>query len=73
MDLIAVKKYLQGCGQRVTLKDVALHFRQDTGTVRPLLDVWVGKGKVRRTEAQGCGKGCCQCDAETLEIYEWIG
>lgn len=72
MDLIAMKKYLQGCGQRVSIKDVALHFRQSADTVRPLLDVWVGKGKLRRMEAPACGKGCCQCDPETLELYEWV-
>ncbi len=73
MDLIAVKKYLQGRGL-VAMKDVALHFNQNADTIRPLLDIWIGKGKVKRAAAgQACGKGCCHCDPAMLELYEWIG
>ena len=72
MDLIQVKKYLQE-RRAVTLKDVSTHFNQNADTVRPLLDTWVGKGKVKRVVGKSCGKGCCQCDPDTLEVYEWIG
>ena len=53
MDLIQVKKYLQE-RRAVTLKDVSTHFNQNADTVRPLLDTWVGKGKVKRSGAT-CG------------------
>ena len=72
MDLIQVQKYLQE-RRAVTLKDVSTHFNQNADTVRPLLDTWVGKGKVKRVVGKSCGKGCCQCDPDTLEVYEWIG
>ncbi len=72
MDLIAIKHYLQGKGL-VAMKDVALHFNQNADTVRPLLDIWVSKGKVKRAETKACGKGCCKCDPATLELYEWVG
>ncbi len=72
MDLIQLKKYLQS-RKVVPLQDMALHFQTDTETVRPLLDVWVSKGKVRQRpgSAAPC-KGCCQCDPATIEVYEWI-
>lgn len=73
MDLIAIKQYLKERGGIVPLKDVALHFRRDADAVRPLLEMWVNKGKVRLTRAEACGKGCCKCDPEHLELYEWVG
>ena len=73
MDLIAVKQYLKERGGVVPLKDVALRFGRDADAVRPLLEVWVGKGKVRHTQAEACGKGCCKCNPEDLEVYEWVG
>ena len=73
MDLIRMKHYLQ---QRriVPLQDMARHFRVDVNTVRPLLDVWVRKGRVRHLAgARPPCNGCCQCDPATIEIYEWTG
>ena len=65
MDLIQVKKYLQE-RRAVTLKDVSTHFNQNADTVRPLLDTWVGKGKVKCVVGKSCGKGCCQCNLKEL-------
>ena len=72
MDLIQLKAYLRE-RRIVPLQEMALHFRTDTETIRPLLAVWIGKGKVRQRpgSAAPC-KGCCQCDPATIEVYEWI-
>lgn len=72
MDLIQLKRYLRD--RRITpLQDAAFHFHVDVETIRPLLNVWVAKGKVRRrTDSTGACKGCCQCDPATIEVYEWI-
>ena len=72
MDLIQLKSYLR-TRKIVPLHDIALHFRTDVATIRPLLAVWIGKGKVRQRpgSAAPC-KGCCQCDPATIEVYEWI-
>ena len=73
MDLIQLKKYLR---QRkiVPLQDVAHHFQVEIDTVRPLLEVWISKGKVQRRapETVGTCKGCCKCDPASIEVYEWI-
>ncbi|ADW18003.1 protein of unknown function DUF1920 [Desulfobulbus propionicus DSM 2032] len=73
MDLIQLKNYLRQ--RNITpLRDAAIHFNVDVETLRPLLNVWITKGKVRRSDdhATAC-KGCCTCDPSTLEFYEWIG
>lgn len=72
MDLIQLKKYLRD-RKIAPLQDVAHHFQVEVDTVRPLLDVWMGKGKVRRRQetATAC-KGCCKCDPASIEVYEWI-
>lgn len=72
MDLIQLKRYLRE-RKVVPLQDMAHHFRTDVETVRPLLAVWIEKGKVRRLpgSVNAC-KGCCQCDPATIETYAWI-
>ena len=72
MDLITLKHYLR-TRTIVPLQDMAHHFQVDVETVRPLLQVWINKGKVRRQPgtAVAC-KGCCKCDPATIELYEWV-
>ncbi len=73
MDLIQVKQYIRERGI-APLQDVAVHFRVDVDTIKPLLEVWVQKGKTRKHSGstRAC-KGCCKCDPATLEAYEWTG
>ncbi|WP_028318090.1 FeoC-like transcriptional regulator [Desulfobulbus elongatus] len=73
MDLISLKNYLRA-RKVAPLQDMALHFQTEAETVRPLLAIWMQKGKVRKRSddaATGC-KGCCKCDPATIELYEWI-
>lgn len=72
MDLIALKGYLRS-RRTVPLQDMAFHFHTDIETIRPLLAVWIGKGKVRRLPGGTAPcKGCCQCDPAAIEVYEWL-
>ncbi|MGD9950390.1 MAG: FeoC-like transcriptional regulator [Desulfobulbus sp.] len=72
MDLIKLKHYLRS--RKVSpLKDAAHHFQVDVPTIRPLFDVWLRKGKIRkRVDIGGVCRGCCKCDPASIEIYEWI-
>ncbi len=73
MILTEVKKYLMA-QKMATLQDMAFHFKMEPETIRPMLDKWCRKGKVRHHDSNiGCGKGCCQCDSATIESYEWLG
>jgi hypothetical protein len=68
-----IKRYLSERGQ-ATLADMALHFQSSPDAVRGMLEVWAGKGKVRRHLTDpSCGSSCSQCDPASVEIYEWIG
>ena len=72
MILTDLKKYIR---QRklATLQDIAFHFKMEPETIRFMLEIWQTKGKIRRhANNSGCAKGCCQCDAATIETYEWI-
>ncbi len=72
MDLIQVKQYLRE-RKVVPLQDVALHFKVDIETVRPLLEVWLKKGKIQKyAGAVGACKGCCKCNPATMETYTWM-
>ncbi len=71
MDLIQVKQYLRE-RKIVPLRDMALHFRVEVDTLRPLLETWVRKGKVRKLPGSTAAcKGCCTCDPATIELYAW--
>ena len=54
-----------------TLTEIARRFSSDPEALRPMLDHWVRKGKVRRTAGAAC-HGCASCAAADIEIYEWI-
>jgi hypothetical protein len=72
MILSEVRDYLRK-KQRVPLNDLVIHFHTDAGALRGMLDKWIAKGKVRRTQSEAqCGTGCCKCDPLLTEIYEWV-
>ena len=71
MDLMQLKHYLRA-RKIVPLQDMALHFRVDVETVRPLLAVWMAKGSVQKLAGvAGACQGCCKCDPATVETYQW--
>ncbi len=73
MDLIQIKNYLKE-RKLSPLQDIATHFRAEVETIRPMLEIWVRKGKVKRHDNNiGCTKGCCQCDPAAIITYEWTG
>lgn len=71
MILSQVRDYLKQRGQ-CTLSDIALHFDTDADAVRGMLDVWIRKGKVKKTSAtESCGTSCQSCDPAATEVYSW--
>jgi len=72
MDLIQLKHYLHA-RKIVPLQDMALHFKVEVETIRPLLEVWINKGKVgKRAGVAGACRGCCKCNPAAIEIYQWL-
>jgi putative ferrous iron transport protein C len=72
MILSDIKRYLQERKQ-ATLNDIAFHFDVEPAALRPMLELWILKGKVTRIVLQpGCKKGCASCACDTnMELYSW--
>jgi hypothetical protein len=72
MILTEVRDYLKNRGQ-APLRDMALSFGMDEAALRPLLDQWIAKGKVKKLPSgTTCGGGCSSCAPQTIEIYQWL-
>jgi hypothetical protein len=54
-----------------SLTEIAQRFSTEPDALRPMLDLWVRKGKMRRIDGAGC-KGCVSCAAADIEFYEWV-
>lgn len=73
MNLIQLKHYLRS--RKITpLLEAADHFRVDAETIRPLLEIWIEKGKVRRHKDMGipCRGCCCKGCPSFGEFFEWL-
>ena len=71
MILANIRDYLKQRGQ-CTLSDIALQFDTDADAVRGMLDVWIRKGKVKKSSAtDSCGTSCQSCDPAATEVYSW--
>ncbi len=71
MILTDVQTYLKNSG-KASLSELSIHFRMDSDALRPILKKLVNKGRIRQMQGEKCG-GCCQCQSEILEVYEWVG
>lgn len=72
MILSEIKNYLMEHKQ-VTLGDLSIHFDTDPEAMQGMLEQWIRKGRVLKSELQAtCNKTCSQCcSAFAMEIYEW--
>lgn len=73
MNLIAIKQFMAE-RKLASLSEIAMHFKTEADAARPLLEVWVAKGKMKKTasaQKKGCS-GCCQCSTANHEVYEWV-
>jgi hypothetical protein len=73
MILSDIKHYVK-TNKRVNLEDLALHFDADPRAIEGMMDVWIRKGRISRSDIKplctgGCAS-CSQCNAR-LTIYEW--
>jgi len=73
MILSEIKKYLTK-RKRATLGDLALHFDIDPDAMRDMLNHWIRKGSVVKSDLRAtCNTTCSRCcNTSAMEIYEWI-
>ena len=72
MILSDIRAHLEEVG-RAPLAALCRRFAVEPDAMRGMLDVWIGKRRLRRVEPSGACGGCALCDPEALEIYEWTG
>ncbi len=71
MILSDIKRYLKSRPQ-ANLSDIALHFDSEPDAIRGMLEIWIRKGKVKKSLLnQACGSGCNKCAEALIEIYSW--
>ncbi len=71
LTLQELKAYLRE-NRAASLFELTIHFNADPDSVRDMLEHWIRKNNVRKTQkSSGCNK-CCQCNPLTTEVYEWI-
>jgi len=70
--LSAIKAYAMA-RSKVSLHELSEHFQLSTDTLRPMLDVWINKGKlIKCSKALHCGVKCQKCHPEMIEWFEWV-
>lgn len=60
--------------RRASLNEIAVHFDTPASAVRPMLEQWIAKGRLRKLDvAGGCGKAGagCSCSQPPSEVFEW--
>jgi putative ferrous iron transport protein C len=73
MILIQLKQYLQN-QRTLSLFDITSRFNIDAEIARDMLQLWVNKGKVRKSQKTNqCGTQCSKCHPFIRELYEWVG
>ena len=70
--LSEIKQYLVK-HKRVTLGDLALYFDVEPEAMRGMLELWIRKGRLAKSDLQSCcNKSCSKgCDDSAMTIYEW--
>lgn len=60
--------------RRASVIDLASGLDANPEAVKAMLAALERRGRARRLPAgTACGGGCCKCDPNTVELYEWIG
>jgi hypothetical protein len=72
MILSRVNDYLRR-HKRASVVDMSLGLDTAPEALKAMLGALERKGRVRRLPpGTGCG-GCCTCDPNSVELYEWVG
>ena len=72
MIVTQVRDYLKQCDQ-VSLRDMAHAFNMDEDALRPIIEQWIAKGKVKKLpQGTECQSGCTYCSPDEIEIYQWV-
>jgi len=70
--LLQVRDYISRQGV-VSTQQLTREFHLDLPALQPMLDVWVGKGVIRKCqEKANCQSACFKCRVNAPEYYQYI-
>lgn len=72
MILSQAKEYLRQ-HSRASVVDMAQGLDATPEALKGMLAILERKGLVRRLPAGTTCSGCCKCDPNAAELYEWVG
>jgi len=71
--LSQLKNYLIQSGQEVSLYHLSEKFNAAPSALRPMLNVWIDKGKVTEIfKTPQCGVSCSSCNVELITMFKWV-
>lgn len=72
MILSQVNDYLRQ-HKRASVVDMAHGLDATPDALKGMLSILERKGRVRRLPGGRACNGCCKCDPNSVELYEWVG
>ncbi|EHL29872.1 FeoC-like transcriptional regulator [Legionella drancourtii] len=70
--LLQIRDYIGRQGV-VSTQQLAREFHLDLPALQPMLDLWVGKGIIRKCqEKANCQSTCFKCRIQSLEYYQYL-
>jgi hypothetical protein len=68
---LAIRDYIQKQGI-VSIAQLSREFHIAIEALGPMLELWVNKGFVRKTDPKdSCGSACRGCSPQNIQYYEW--
>lgn len=70
--LLQIRDYI--CRQGVvSTQQLTREFHLDLQALQPMLELWVGKGVIRKCQEQtNCSSACFKCRVQSLEYYQYL-
>ncbi|KTD58521.1 FeoC like transcriptional regulator [Legionella sainthelensi] len=70
--LLQIRDYIRRKGV-VSTQQLIREFHLDFQALQPMLNLWIGKGVIRRCEAkEQCKSSCFKCRAQEPEYYQYV-
>ena len=70
--LLQIRDYMRTQGI-VSTQQLTREFRVDLHALQPMLDIWIGKGVIRKCqEKANCQSTCFKCKTQAPEYYQYL-
>ncbi|MCE0722396.1 MULTISPECIES: FeoC-like transcriptional regulator [Legionella] len=70
--LLQIRNYICREGV-VSTQQLTREFRLELTALQPMLDLWIGKGVIRKCQEKGnCQSTCFKCRSNSPEFYQYL-